>query len=227
MICEYGCGQEAKYKFIGRGKIEKWCCEPHYNKCSFMKSKYIGNKNPAKRLEIRKKISEALKGREYKKEWKKNLSAVRAGKKYPKLSQAKKGSIPWNKGRPWSKKEKTNISNGIKNWWSNMDATIYSKICKKYIRPGEKNSNWKGGTSKLPYAPDWGPKVKRKVLERDNHVCQNCEEIENLSVHHINYDKMNCDSTNLITLCSPCNSKANGNRDYWKRIYEGKIIKWA
>jgi hypothetical protein len=34
-ICEYGCGQEAKYKL----KNEKWCCEENYIRCSFIRQK--------------------------------------------------------------------------------------------------------------------------------------------------------------------------------------------
>jgi len=32
-LCEYGCGQEAKYQF----KNEKWCCSKSHNSCPHMK----------------------------------------------------------------------------------------------------------------------------------------------------------------------------------------------
>jgi len=34
-------------------------------------------------------------------------------------------------------------------------------------------------------------------------------------IHHIDYDKQNCNENNLITVCNSCNSKVNYNRDYW------------
>jgi len=40
-----------------------------------------------------------------------------------------------------------------------------------------------------------------------------------LCIHHIDYDKNNCNPNNLITLCFSCNSRANKNRDKWKKIY--------
>lgn len=81
----------------------------------------------------------------------------------------------------------------------------------------------------MPYASDWSPKVKQKVLERDGYKCQNpfCDETINskLDIHHINYDKMNCDSTNLISLCKICHSyTTNNDRDSWEIFYETIII---
>ncbi len=46
MICEYGCGGEAKYFFKC---VKKWCCESHWAKC------------PQKRKEISKKSTECKK----------------------------------------------------------------------------------------------------------------------------------------------------------------------
>ncbi len=33
MICDYGCGKEAKYQF----KNGKWCCSKHSSQCMFIK----------------------------------------------------------------------------------------------------------------------------------------------------------------------------------------------
>jgi len=53
---------------------------------------------------------------------------------------------------------------------------------------GEKSSSWKGGYTPLikkirviPQANEW----RRQVLERDNHMCQECGSEENLEVHHV------------------------------------------
>lgn len=75
-----------------------------------------------------------------------------------------------------------------------------------------------------------GTKVKEKVFERDGYICQNpdcwgkCKE-DDIMPHHIDHDHMNCDSTNLITLCRSCNKRADGkkNRAYYQKLYEGMI----
>jgi len=73
---------------------------------------------------------------------------------------------------------------------------------------------------------------KESIRKRDNYICQNCSMIEeehlivigtNLHIHHIDYDKENCNENNLITLCNSCNVRANFNRDYWKNIFQNKI----
>ena len=40
-----------------------------------------------------------------------------------------------------------------------------------------------------------------------------------LDVHHINYDKKNCSSDNLISLCHSCHLKTNYNRVYWENYF--------
>lgn len=88
---------------------------------------------------------------------------------------------------------------------------------------GEKHPNWMGGISAEPYAPIWIDKrFKAGIRERDNHTCQNpeCRHNDNiLTIHHIDYDKKNCDERNLITLCRACNGRANFNRDFWEAGY--------
>ena len=60
-----------------------------------------------------------------------------------------------------------------------------------------------------------------KIRIRDNFTCQLCGNKKennrgrNLTIHHIDYDKQNCNKNNLISLCMSCHGKTNGNRDYW------------
>jgi hypothetical protein len=60
MLCDYGCGKEAKYQMTSG----KWCCEDFYSKCSHMKRKNSsGVKNTFLRNpEIKKKLSECKLG---------------------------------------------------------------------------------------------------------------------------------------------------------------------
>jgi 5-methylcytosine-specific restriction endonuclease McrA len=89
---------------------------------------------------------------------------------------------------------------------------------------GEGNGNWLGGISREPYALIWGSRLfKGTIRARDNHQCQNPDcrgKCDILSIHHIDYDKKNCDPKNLITLCRSCNGRANANRDFWEAGYK-------
>jgi hypothetical protein len=95
---------------------------------------------------------------------------------------------------------------------------------------GERNPNWKGGISYLPYSPEFNNKLKLKIRERDNFTCQICGEKENgkaHDVHHINYDKEDSRESNLICLCqvgNACHQKTNGNREYWMKFLS-KLVK--
>jgi len=98
---------------------------------------------------------------------------------------------------------------------------------------GNRNYIWRGGVSFLPYSPDFNIKLKEVIRKRDDYTCQNCGMTEeeylivygvNLSIHHIDYNKQNCKEENLITLCNQCNIRANFNRDYWKDLYQNKIL---
>ena len=84
----------------------------------------------------------------------------------------------------------------------------------------------------IPYPFIFDNKLKEKIRKRDNYQCKNCNITEEehimvvgcvLSIHHIDYDKMNCEEDNLISLCNQCNTRANFNRNYWKKIYNFKM----
>jgi len=99
--------------------------------------------------------------------------------------------------------------------------------------PSEVQTNWQGGKSLEPYGFGWTDTLREAIRERDNHVCQmpGCGIHQGeligwltvLDVHHIDYDKKNCDPRNLISLCRSCHLKTNYDRDYWTeyfRFYE-------
>lgn len=90
---------------------------------------------------------------------------------------------------------------------------------------GEKHPNWKGGISFEPYSVDWTQTLKRSIRERDHYKCQICsleQQDRALDVHHIDYDKKNCNPSNLISLCHRCHTKTNHNRNYWLNYFNGK-----
>jgi hypothetical protein len=101
----------------------------------------------------------------------------------------------------------------------------YAKRCKKCFgisKRGENHHNWLGGKSFEPYTTDWTKSLKRSIRERDKYICQICnrqqEEVV-FCVHHIDYNKLNCNPNNLITLCRSCHVKTNINREYWKKYF--------
>ena len=139
--------------------------------------------------------------------------------RYPDLHQRAGGG---NKGRNKSEECKRRMSEGRYRFFETEEG-------EKYLDSlfGERNPNWKGGVKFLPYPPEFNYKLKERIKTRDGHKCVLCasegDKLGRLSVHHIDYDKNNCDEGNLVTLCLPCNSSVNSGREYWKG-YFGDLI---
>jgi hypothetical protein len=97
-ICEYGCGQAAKYQF----KNGKWCCSNFTTMCLSMKVKNrelnLGKegfwKGKKFNIEVKNKMSESHKG---KISYRKGIKLSEETKK--KISISSKGRISWNKGK--------------------------------------------------------------------------------------------------------------------------------
>ena len=100
-------------------------------------------------------------------------------------------------------------------------------ISKKMM--GKNNPSWKGGISKEPYCQDWTKDLKEFVKERDGHKCLNpcCDSKnpEDLTVHHVDYNKKSCGPENLITVCRSCNSRANKDRKWHENWYKAILTK--
>jgi hypothetical protein len=94
---------------------------------------------------------------------------------------------------------------------------------------GKNNGNYINGKSREPYPLLFNKQLKERIRVRDNFICQLCgvPELEcnkRLTVHHIDYNKKNCNGNNLISLCKGCNSKVNSNRDYWLEYFKNKNL---
>lgn len=89
---------------------------------------------------------------------------------------------------------------------------------------GKRHINWCGGISNKPYPVDWTNTLRISIRERDMYTCQICGELQGdtaLSIHHIDYNKENCNIDNLISLCRSCHNKTNHNREYWIKYFGG------
>lgn len=102
-------------------------------------------------------------------------------------------------------------------------------VCKKFRGCGHQHGCWKGGISCEPYCDIWLDKeFKQSIKERDGYKCLNPDcwhNIHKLCIHHIDYNKKNCEPQNLITLCTSCNSRANKDREWHISWYKAIINK--
>jgi len=91
---------------------------------------------------------------------------------------------------------------------------------KSEFKKGKNHPFWNNGSSFEPYGLEFNEDLKEVIRNRDRRKCKVCgktelEERRKLTVHHIDYNKKNCNPNNLITLCNDCHLKTNHNRNYW------------
>jgi hypothetical protein len=138
-----------------------------------------------------------------------NEGSFKKGQHYSLETEFKKYMSPWNYGTPVTEETKIKIS------LSNKGKLL-----------GKLHWNWQGGPK--DYGITFNLYLKEYIRYRDNYQCKICGILQSdcknrLSCHHIDYDKKNCDPTNLISLCSSCHMKTNFNREYWK-VYFKEVI---
>lgn len=137
-----------------------------------------------------------------------------------KISFSRKGIVPWNKNKVniYSREILQRMSKSA----SRPKPYLRGKNNGMYGRIGKLNPNWRGGLSYYPYHYSFNKLLKRNIKIRDNYTCQFCGkyslESNSLDIHHIDYDKSNSNSINLITLCKKCNTKVNFNRIFWEKF---------
>jgi len=174
----------------------------------------------------------AFKGGHHTKEWGKKHSEFLLGHKVSK--ETRKKISEKQKGKPkWTDEQKIKI--GLRSKGKLMGDNNpakrpevrkkISKAKKGKLHPNQRMENhphWQGGKSFLPYSVNWTETLRQSIRERDHYVCQLCNKKQGdrvHSVHHIDYDKNNCNPNNLITLCNSCNAKVNFNREYWTNYF--------
>jgi 5-methylcytosine-specific restriction endonuclease McrA len=73
------------------------------------------------------------------------------------------------------------------------------------------------------YPQEFNNCLKESIRKRDEYKCRICGKkrkyhnlvSKKLDIHHVNYNKNDCKSNNLISLCASCHRKTNFDRDYW------------
>jgi len=178
---------------------------------------------------------------EFKKGHKINLGNKHTLGKHWKLSEKTKQKMRKSKrGLTFSEEHKRKIGEscrGVKKKIKTIGSGGYRKSEEQKrkmseAKRGRKCYLWKGGISFEPYSVDWTETLRRSIRQRDKYICQLCgktqiEELEKLerklAVHHIDYNKKNCDPKNLITLCGGCNSRVNNNRKHWTNYFKGRL----
>jgi len=127
----------------------------------------------------------------------------------------------WNKGLP--KKQQPRYGNKVSdatkeklriaNTGRKMTEQAKEKMRNKKLgKCGILSNRWDGGKSFEPYSTDWTETLRRSIRERDGYVCAECGKPQGdiaHDVHHIDYNKQNCNPDNLITLCKSCHMKTN------------------
>lgn len=176
------------------------------------------------------KISKVLKGHGVSEEHRRIISETHKGK--PLSTETRRKISEGHKGKHLSEEHKKKLSLS-RQTRSGENAPMYGKHHSEEARrkmslaqSGENNHCWCGGKSFEPYGLEFNDELKKQIRNRDNYQCQLCgvyqEEISrSLDIHHIDYCKTNNDSQNLISLCTSCHSKMQGNHDELEACLNG------
>jgi 5-methylcytosine-specific restriction endonuclease McrA len=172
----------------------------------FKKGAKPWNKGIPRTEETKRKISEANKGKKLSKEIKEKISKR-------------------NKGRTVSEETRRKISKTLNGHKVSKESREKMSSSRRGKYVGAKAWNWRGG--KKGYPSVWSETLRRSIRERDNYVCAICKDTQGdqaFDVHHIDYDKENCNPYNLRTLCHSCHSKTGINRKYWTEYFSHFFI---
>jgi len=155
-------------------------------------------------------------GRKHTPEAKAKISAARKGRKFGPLSADCKAKIAAKR-------------RGMKfppDWCRNISL---GKTRAGTAPRGSRSLWWQGGITNPIYPPAFNKALRTDVLRRDQFICQLCglaqtEHKRTFHIHHIDYNQMNCDPVNLVTLCPTCHIRTNTNRSHWTEVFQTRAI---
>ncbi len=157
------------------------------------------------RFKIGNKSPKHWKGKKLAEEHKKNISeGLKLAYKEKRKDGFKKGNEPWNKGK-----------RGLQTPWNKGKKLHYNV--------------WNYNPLKVRNYPVMFWKLRHFIRKRDNFQCQICEKNQKengrkLDVHHIDYNKNNCNTSNLISLCIGCHKSVQVKKQKWIFFFN-KLIK--
>lgn len=193
------------------------------NKLGLGKKHNLGRPNKYKgvklSVEVREKMSKARKGKE---PWNKGIKGATKywlGKKRPEIT----GKNHPGFGKKMGDETRKKMSDSKKGKKLSEAHKIKLSEAHRGKHTAEKSNFWMGGIYKNPYPSNWSNTLRRAIRERDNYQCRLCgknQEDVAFPVHHIDYNKENCNPDNLATLCRCCHSKTNSNRKYWIKYFK-------
>jgi len=177
-ICDYGCGQEAIHQF----KNGKWCCSIKFYLCEGYKNSIKGENN----YFYGKKHSDKTK----RKIGSYHKNKIISDETKRKMSESRKGLIPWNKDKKLSDETKRKMSESRKGLTHTKETKekigiahkgmIHSNKAKKLISKANKKGISKYKTQypifskveEMRYNPD-KPGKKEIQVHCKNHLCPN------------------------------------------------------
>jgi hypothetical protein len=212
--CQCGCGTEIaeNRRFVNHHHAKDCICSI----CKAKRGELLGDKNPMFGTH-RTGVDNPFYGKKHSQETKIRM-------RHPKKDSSNMGKYER------TEEVKKKYSETMIQLWSDSENRKRLMKIKRSIEyreklKGENNPNWRGGLSKFPYTQDWTEDLRDSIRKRDNYSCKLCnisqeETGRKLDVHHIDYDKENCDPNNLISLCICCHTKTtSGNREMWKAYF--------
>jgi len=205
-----------------------------YNSYRLCKScSIIGRKHTNKTKE---KISKSNKGNKISKEHKEKISLLFKGKPQSKeLIEKRTKSLTGRKLTEETKKkiQKTHLGKKLSEEHKKKISISHIITHKLRILNGEKHPLWKEG--KIKYPEEFDISLRRSVRYKYN----NCDFFSGLhkniisphrelSVHHIDYNKNNCDIDNLIPLTISNHARTNVIRWFWEKLIKNtqEIDRW-
>lgn len=162
------------------------------------------------------------------------------------ISERVKGRNNPQFGKFLTETTKQKLSNSLREYYSDPESrrkigeshkgikhSEESKQKLSEMRKGDKNPCWRGGHAYEPYCPKFNREFKERVRAFFNYTCQKCGHVwqkgeRKMAVHHVNYNKESCCTSNVTPLFVPtcagaCHTATNHNREYWESYFTAII----
>lgn len=207
--------------------------KPHGNKGK-PRPDMIGENNPAKRPEVRAKISanNASKRPEIRKMHSENKKGIKNVMKNPDIKAKHLAAVQTTEFR--EKESIIHLGKLRPDMIGELNQMHRPEVAAKISisMSGPNHWNWKDGISFEPYCPKFNNNLKERIRAFFNYECIICgksteENITNngrkfeLSCHHVEYNKNACcdgKPVHFAALCLRCHSKTNYDTEKWENI---------